>query len=308
MVVHLSRRHLLVGASAALLAVPTAPASAATRGDWRARLRELERRHDVRIGACALDTARGTRVGYRAGQRFPLLSTFKAFAAAAVLDRGRHYDPGLLDRRLYWTEADLVPYSPVTDRHVADGLTVAQLCDAAVVHSDNTAGNLLLGQVGGPAGLTGYLRRLGDPVSRLDRWEPDLNAWVPGECRDTTTPAAAARLLAATAVGNALAAQDRGRLNGWLRASVTGAARIRAGLPADWTVGDKTGTSADAYGAANDIAVATPPGAAPLVMSVYTRRPAPGLPHLDSVVAATATVLAQALGGLPDPGSRTGPR
>ncbi|HEX5740326.1 MAG TPA: class A beta-lactamase [Pilimelia sp.] len=297
MAVLLSRRRLLLGASAAMLAVPAAPAGAAGTGGWRARLRALERRHDVRIGACAQDTARGVRVGYRAGERFPLLSTFKAFAAAAVLDRGRRHDPGLLTRRLRWAEADLVPHSPVTARHVADGLTVAQLCDAAIAHSDNTAGNLLLGQIGGPAGLTRYLRRLGDPVSRLDRWEPDLNAWRPGDPRDTTTPAAAAGLLAATTVGGALAAEDRTRLTGWLRASVTGAARIRAGLPADWTVGDKTGTSG-AYGAANDIAVATPPGAAPLVMSIYTNRPAADLPHLDPVVAATATVLAQALGRL----------
>ncbi|GAA0807423.1 class A beta-lactamase [Spirilliplanes yamanashiensis] len=258
-------------------------------------LSALEGPYAGRIGAWALDTGTGRTAGHRADERFPLLSTFKALAAGAVLHRARTAEPGLLDRRLRWTEADLVTHSPVTGAHVADGLTVAELCAATVGVSDNTAGNLVLRLLGGPAGLTRYLRTIGDRTSRLDRWETDLNAWTTAERRDTTTPAAAGRSLAALTTGDALHPDDRGRLLGWLRAASTGAARIRAGLPATWTVGDKTGT-APGFAAANDIAVAHPPAGAPLVLAVYTHRRAPDATPDEAVIARTATLLAQALG------------
>ncbi|MFC3978751.1 class A beta-lactamase [Streptosporangium jomthongense] len=280
----------LVGAS---VARPSAEA------DAHRRLRALERSFGGRIGAYALDTGTGRTIAYRAGERFPLLSTFKALAAAAVLHKARTTSPGLMERVVHWRRGDLKPNSPVTEKHVRDGLTVAELCEAAVTRSDNTAGNLLLRRIGGPAGLTGYLRALGDPVSRLDRWESELNDWSPGERRDTTTPAAVAGDLRAVVLGDALVAEDRARLEGWLRANRTGGARIRAGLPKSWVVGDKTGSGA-AYGAANDIAVVRPSGsAAPLVMAVYTTRRASGAPYEEKVVAETATVLARALGRLP---------
>jgi beta-lactamase class A len=188
-----------------------------------------------------------------------------------------------------------VDYSPVTGEHVADGLTVAQLCHAAITLSDNTAGNLLLRLVGGPAGLTRYLRRLGDPVSRLDRWETDLNIWSPGEHRDTTTPAAMGHDLAALTVGRALHADDRATLVTWMRATVTGDKRIRAGVPANWTVGDKTGSANDSYGAANDVAVAHRPAGAPVILAVYTRRAEPGRPYDETAIAETARILTGAL-------------
>ena len=310
-----SRRGLLLGAlllpactpaqpsgaaSSPAPAVPTAAPPAAPSTGLSAALRPLdltalERDHAGRIGAWALDTGTGRTAGHRADERFPFLSTFKALAAGAVLHRARTAEPGLLDRRLRWTEADLVTHSPVTAEHVADGLTVAELCAATVGVSDNTAGNLVLRQLGGPAGLTRYLRTLGDSTSRLDRWETDLNGWAPGERRDTTTPAAAGRALAALTTGDALHPDDRDRLLGWLRATTTGAARIRAGLPATWTVGDKTGT-ASRYAAANDIAVAHPPTGAPLILAVYTHRRAADGTVDESVIARSATLLAEALG------------
>lgn len=295
---HLSRRGLLSAATAAAIILVPLPAKGADRtSKVRARLRELERSYAGRIGAFALDTGSGATITYRANERFPLLSTFKMLAAAAILRKARSSDPGLLDRLIRWTAADLVPASPVTELHVDTGLTVAQLCDAAITRSDNTAGNLLLEQIGGPSGITRFARRLGDPVTRLDRWEIELNDWSPSERRDTTTPAAMGRDLYALTVDDALVAEDRERLIGWLRANITGGARIRAGLPATWIVGDKTGSSLS-YGAANDIAIAWPPGEDPLILAIYTNRNEPGVAFDNQVIANTATILAEALGGI----------
>jgi beta-lactamase class A len=290
---HLTRRSLLTGgaATAALLLLPGTPAQAGSG------LRRLEREYGGRIGAVGIDTGTGRTVTHRPDERFPLLSTFKVLAAAAVLERARGREPGLLDRVIRWTDEDLVAYSPITSLHVDDGLTVAELCHAAITHSDNTAGNLLLERIGGPAGLTRYTRSLGDPVTRLDRWETALNDWSPASPRDTTTPAAMARNLRNLTVGHELHPCDRDRLVGWLRANTTGDARIRAGLPASWTVGDKTGTTT-AYGAANDIAIVHPPTGAPLILAVHTNRDAAGAKHDDAVIASTATLLASALGRL----------
>jgi beta-lactamase class A len=224
-----------------------------------------------------------------------MASTFKAIAAAAILDKARRSDPGLLDRRVRWGRGDLVPNSPVTEKQLNTGLTVARLCHAAITASDNTASNLLLKEIGGPAGLTRYFRSLGDPLSRLDRVEPELNTWSPGQEQDTTTPAVMGQNLAKLTVGDALAAPDRARLIGWLRANLTGDRRIRAGLPASWIIGDKTGTPGS-YGGAHDIAIAWPPSGAPLIIAIYTNRRSVGAAPRDEVVATTATVLARGLG------------
>ncbi|GAA2873200.1 PEN family class A beta-lactamase, Bpc-type [Streptosporangium fragile] len=265
----------------------------------RRELRALEASFKGRIGAYALDTATGKTVAYRSGERFPLLSTFKAVLGAAVLHKARTSDPGLMDRVVHWTAEEVKPNSPVTGKHVKDGLTVAQLCEATITRSDNTAANVLLKQIGGPAGLTRYFRTLKDPVSRLDRLEPEVNIWSPKEKRDTTTPAAIGRDLRNLTVGDALDAKDRARLNGWLIANTTGGARIRAGLPKTWIVGDRTGTTS-AYGATNNIAVVWPTkDAAPIIMAIYTNRRVAGAPNDEKVIADTATVLARGLGKLP---------
>jgi len=293
-------RTVPVGSHSTLTTAPAA--EAAGQGEVQRRLRALEAGYENgRIGAYAIDTATGRTVGYRAQETFALNSTFKALACAAVLHKARTSDPGLLDRVIRYTADDLVEYSPETEKeeNLRSGMTVSALCEAAITLSDNTAGNLILRQIGGPAGMTAFLRSLGDHRSRLDRWETDLNDWRPGEYRDTTTPALMAQNLRKVTTTDALAEPDRARLIAWMRANTTGDARIRAGLPADWTIGDKTGTGR-AYAPAADIAIVWPKGAtAPLIMAIYTNRTTPDTEVDDTVIARTATVLAQGLGALP---------
>ena len=263
----------------------------------QAELRRLETWYRGRIGAYAIDTGTGRTVGYRAHERFATNSSFKAILCGAVLHKNRTSDPGLLERTLRWTKADLKPHSPVTglEENIANGMTAERLCHATITTSDNTAANVLLKEIGGPPELTRFYRFLGDPTGRSDRMETELNDWRPGERRDTVMPAFMAADLRTLTLGPALTAEDRRRLTGWLRANTTGDTRIRAGLPSDWTVGDKTGTG-EAYAVACDIAIAWPPSGAPLIIAVYANRNAVDGTVDDSVYAKTATVLARALG------------
>ncbi|MFB9962223.1 class A beta-lactamase [Sinosporangium siamense] len=292
---------LLLSAALAAVTAAATPAAAvqgrpSPEAVARKELRALEVSFAGRIGAYAVDTATGKTVSYRAGERFPLLSTFKAPVCAAALHKARTSEPGLMDKVVKWTAADLKPHSPTTEKYVKEGLTVAQLCEATITLSDNTAGNMVLKQIGGPAGMTRYFRTLKDPRSRLDRWETELNDWTPKDKRDTTTPAAISHSLRAITAGNALHPKDRERLNGWLIANQTGDERIRAGLPKTWTIGDKTGTNT-AIGAGNDIAIIWPgKSAAPIVMAVYTNRDTATVDN--QVIAKTATILARGLGKL----------
>jgi beta-lactamase class A len=265
---------------------PTAPAPVRTD-----RLPELERRFDARLGVYALDTGTGRELAHRADERFAMCSVFKALAAAAVLERT---PPAYLDQRVHYGEADLVDPSPVAAQHVADGMTIRELCDAAIRYSDNTAGNLLLADVGGPAGITQFARLLGDQVSRLDRTEPELNSAVPGDERDTTTPRAIAGCFRTLVLGDRLDATDRALFTEWLVGNKTGDARIRAGVRAGWRVGDKTGTGS--YGTANDVAVVWPPTAAPIVLAVLTSRAIEDAEHQNALLAEAAAVMAQELG------------
>jgi beta-lactamase class A len=231
-------------------------------------IKRLESESGGRLGVCVLDTATGARHVHRGDERFPMCSTFKAMAAAAILAR---VDAGKeqLTRRINFDASTLVTYSPVTEKHVGgDGMTLAEICEAAVTRSDNTAANLLLAGIGGPAGLTAFVRGLGDQVTRLDRDEPSLNEALPDDPRDTTTPNAMASNLQALVLGTtALSAASREQLMAWLIANKTGDTRLRAGLAKDWRVGDKTG-SGD-RGTANDIAVTWPPNNAPIVITAY---------------------------------------
>jgi beta-lactamase class A len=254
-------------------------------------LTDLEREYGARLGVYALATGTGATVVHRADERFALCSTFKTLAAAAVLDR--HPVAGL-DRRVTYTRADLVAYSPVTEKHVGTGMSLRDLCDAAVRYSDNTAANLLLREIGGPRALTAHLRGLGDRVSRLDHNEPELNSNPPGDPRDTTSPRAVAADYRALVLGDALPAAKRELLTDWLVRSTTGGRRVRAGVPRDWKVGDKTGTGD--WGRANDVAVLWPPRGAPLVIAVLTERPDREADPSDALVAeATRRVLAALL-------------
>ena len=249
-----------------LLATPllTLPAFA---DDAESSLRELERRNGGRLGVAMLDTAGGCRVVYRGDERFPMCSTFKFLASALMLarvDRGEER----LYRRIVFSESDVVTSSPATKEYAGpSGMTVDAICAAAVTLSDNTAGNLMLASFGGPAGLTAFVRTLGDPVTRLDRIETELNEGTPGDPRDTTSPLAMLGTMQKLVTGDVLSVASRERLIGWLVANKTGDKRLRAGMPSSWRIGDKTGTGGN--GSANDIAVAWPPGRAPVFVTVY---------------------------------------
>lgn len=229
----------------------------------------IERRTLGRLGVAALDTASHRRLMYRGDERFPLCSTFKWLLAAQVLARVDAAEDGLA-RVVPYSDADLLEYAPVTRTHVkSGGMTVADLAAAAVEESDNTAGNLLLRRVGGPLSFTSFLRRIGDGVSRLDRIEPALNDADPADVRDTTTPNAMIGNMQQLLFGARLSASSRERLLAWLVASKTGADRLRAGMPANWPIGDKTGTGA--HGATNDVAILWPPDRQPILVAAYIR-------------------------------------
>ena len=230
-------------------------------------LAAIEVRVHGRLGVAALDLSMGRRVEFHADVRFPFCSTFKCLLAADVLFRVDHGQEALA-RRIAYGPKDLLDYSPVTQPQVSEGgLPVSALCAGAVGQSDNTAANLLLQSVGGPAGLTRFLRALGDPKTRLDRAEPDLNSAIPGDERDTTTPSAMLADLQSLLTGDRLAPDSRHRLEAWLVASTTGADRIRAGVPPTWRVGDKTGTGN--HGTTNDVAILRPPGRQPILCAVF---------------------------------------
>ncbi|MFB7508849.1 class A beta-lactamase, partial [Streptomyces broussonetiae] len=204
-----------------------------------------------------------------------------------------HGDCAPLGAVIHYPPHDILSNSPRTAEHVDTGMTIADLCAAAIQYSDNTAGNLLLRQIGGPAGLTRFFRSLGDEVSRLDRWETDLSSAIPGDLRDTTTPGALGRSFGRLTLGRALTGGDRARLVGWLKGNTTSAARFGAGLPRDWVLADKTGTGD--YGTANDTGVAWTTRETPLLLTVLSAKTAQDAPADDALVAQAARILARVL-------------
>ncbi|MFD6081014.1 class A beta-lactamase [Streptomyces hydrogenans] len=273
----------------------TAPAGRAEDG-VAARFRALEERYGARLGVHAHDVRTGRTLAHRDDERFPMCSTFKTLAVAAVL-RDLDHDGTFLARRLHYTAAYVARsgWSPVTGstENIARGMTVAELCDATIRFSDNTAANLLLRELGGPTAITRFARSVGDPVTRLDRWEPRLNSAEPWRITDTTTPRAIARTYGRLVLGRVLEPADRALLTDWLLRNTTSLARFRKGLPADWTVADKTGGGE--YGTNNDVGVTWPPDGGPILLSVLTTRPEPEAEGVDELVAAAAAVVAEEL-------------
>ncbi|SCL56435.1 beta-lactamase class A [Micromonospora citrea] len=264
------------------------PAPASPAPDREHEFRQLEKRFDARLGVYAIDTGSGRTVEYRADERFAYASTFKALAAAEILDETTDAE---LDRVVRYSADDLVTYSPITERHVATGMTLRAIADAAVRYSDNTAANLMLRHLGGPQKFEKELREVGDKVTDPARYETELNEARPGDRRDTSTARALAESLRAYAVGDALEPADRDILNGWLRGNTTGGELIRAGVPDGWVVGDKTG--AGGYGTRNDIAVIWPPDRAPIVLAVLSSRDEKDASYDNALIAeATKAVLA----------------
>jgi beta-lactamase class A len=276
-----TRRQLLL----ALATLPVAAGAAAVAA--HAGFAALERDLRGTLGVAAIDSATGRIAGYRQDDRFPMCSTFKAVLAAAVLARA-DTDAGLLDRQLALPRERFVDYAPITGKHVDGAMSVADLCAAALQYSDNMAANTLLREVGGPAGLTRYVRALGDDRFRLDRWETALNSALPGDDRDTTTPLAMARTLRKLLLQGGLAAARANRLRDWMLGNTTGGERIRAAAPAGWNVADKTGTGA--WGAAADIGVVYPPERAPIVLAIYTRQGVQDAKARSDIIAAAAKI------------------
>jgi beta-lactamase class A len=257
-----------------------------------APLRDVESQYGLRLGVYAVNVHTGQTMSYRADERFAMMSTFKAYAAAALL-REHRLSSGYFDKLITYTEADLVMNSPVTSARVATGMTVAELCEATITVSDNTAVNLLLREMGGPQAITEFARAIKDTRTRLDRWEPEMSEAVPGDIRDTTTPAAMGEGFRALVLGDALREPEKQQLTAWLLANKTGDERIRAGLPPDWKTADKTGSGG--YGSANDIAITWTPDGTPLVIAIMTTKEAADADYESPPIAAAAKVVAEAL-------------
>jgi beta-lactamase class A len=253
--------------AALTLVSPSAPAQTpVTSEPLPTALAELEKSSGGRLGVAVLDLESGEITGWRSAERFPMCSTFKAFLVAAVLQRVDAAQESL-ERRVAVPAKPLLINSPVTERHAGGEITVRALCEAVVTRSDNTGANLLLDTIGGPAGLTRFVRSVGDEVTRLDRTEMELNECRPGDPRDTTSPAAAVNTLRALLLGEVLSPGSRDQLKAWMIANRTGDQRLRAKLPGDWRVGDKTG--ADGETTTNDLAIFWPPGRKPVIVAAY---------------------------------------
>lgn len=255
----------------------------------RARLRELEAAAHGRLGVHIVDTSTGKEYGYRADERFMLMSTFKLLASAFVLHR---VDAGQesLERRIPYTRADLIGWSPITEKHAdGSGMTLAELCEATVTASDNAAANLILASYGGPAALTAFIRELGDKVTRLDRTELALNDKGTNPLWDTTSPRAMTGTLQQLILGDALSVPSRNRLQQWLIDNTTGNHRLRAGLPTHWKIGEKTGTN---QLGANDIGVIWPPNRAPIAVAVYFNDSSASLEAKEATIAAVGRLVA----------------
>ncbi len=250
---------------------------------------KLEKQYATRLGVYALDTGTNRTITYRADERFAFASTFKALACGVVLVQDRN-----LDKLIRYSASDLVANSPITEKHVGTGMTLRQLCDATIRYSDNAAANLILTELGGPAGFQAALRKLGDTVTRSDRDEPELSEGKPGDPRDTTTPRALATTLQKLTVGSALPPAKRALLVGWLQTNTTGDKLIRAGAPKTWKVGDKTGSAG--YGGRNDVAILWPPNRAPIMLAVLSTKAVKDAKRDDTLIAAATKEALTALG------------
>jgi beta-lactamase class A len=281
----------MVGAllAAALLAVAAKPPNDQTVG----RIAALEKSSGRHLGVAALDTGNGRKIEYRPNERFLMCSTFKALAAAAVLQRVDE-EKEHLDRFVPYHGKDLLEYAPMTKEHVKEGgMKLGELCAAAIELSDNTAGNLILHSIGGPRGLTNFLRSLSDTKTRSDRMEPELNNVASNPQWDTTTPAAMRNDWVKILTTNLLSPKSREQLASWLAHNQTGAKTIRAGVSSNWKVGDKTGRSRS--GALNDVAILRPPDGKPIFLAIYSTGPHDDWDAQSAVLAEVARIVAQSL-------------
>ncbi|HLW34195.1 MAG TPA: class A beta-lactamase [Chthoniobacterales bacterium] len=267
-----------------VLALEIAISAKASEPQLDKRIAQIEKQ--CRIGLVAIDSATGRRIENRPNERFLMCSTFKLLAAAAVLQRVDRGDENL-DRYVRYTQKDILAYAPVTKQHLAEGgMKLGALCEAAIEQSDNTAGNLLLQAIGGPPALTKFARSIGDDVTRFDRIEPELNIAKAGEELDTTSPRAMCGDVVRLITTDVLSEKSRNLLQGWLLKNETGEALIRAGVPRDWRVGDKTGRSGQ--GETNDVAILYVPNGVRIFVALYVDAPSVADDERSKILASVA--------------------
>ncbi|HBN48264.1 MAG: class A beta-lactamase [Thalassospira sp.] len=287
------KRAVLATAPILFFMVPFVISMAASANDRLLdAVQTVETRLDARVGVSILNVENGREWQYRADERFPLTSTFKLLACAAVLHKVDR-ESETLDRRITYRSDDLVTYSPITEKHVDSGMTIGELCEAALHLSDNTAANLVLDVLGGPDVLTAYLRDIGDDVTRLDRIEPDLNAATPGDARDTTTPNAMRATLTYLLLGDALSLESRQILEDWLTGNQVGGPLLRAGLPDDWKIADRTG--AGGFGSRAIVAVIWPPERKPVIVAIYITQTSASMEERNAAIADLGQEIAAAI-------------
>lgn len=298
----MTTRRQFLGTSALLAfaagAVPAFSSSVARPAPRFQAIREdiaaLERARGGRLGVALLDLDSGDRTGWRADERFAMCSTFKFLLAAHILAR---VDAGQesLDRKLPVTKADILPWSPLTGPRAGEEMSIAELCQAIIIQSDNAGANILMAASGGPEALTAFLRSIGDTTTRIDRHEPTLNDLPLDGVSDTTTPDSMLDLMRTLLLGTVLSEPSRRQLTIWLIDNRTGGTRLRAGLPSDWRIGDKTGSSS---AMANDIAIIWPPGRGPLLLTSYYWNPTGTGDARNAMLAAVARVVTKRMGGV----------
>ena len=267
-------RRLFLGGTLALGASACVPPDQSPAGRLAAELRLIEADAGGTLGVEIFDTVSGMSLGLNQDRRFGHASSFKFSLAALLLQR---HAAGTInaDKHVMWSEADMLSPAPFTRERIATGATLRELARATQTTSDNPAANILLRQMGGPAGLTAFWRSIGDEASRMDRYEPENNLVPSSEFRDTATPAAMARNVGKIIYGDVLPEAERAELKGWMIETQTGVRRVRAGLPEGWVAGDKTGTSGLIGGTEYnyiDIGFAEgPKGQPPLTFACYFR-------------------------------------
>lgn len=247
---------------------------------------QLEKKFDAQLGVYAIDTGTNETISYRPNERFAFASTYKALAAGVLLQQN---SIDTLNEVIKFRKEDLVDYSPITEKHIDTGMTLGEIAEAAVRYSDNTAGNILFHKIGGPKGYEKALRQMGDRVTMSDRFETELNEAIPGDIRDTSTAKVMATNLKDFTVGNALPDDKRKVLTDWMKGNATGDKLIRAGVPTDWIVGDKSG--AGSYGTRNDIAIVWPPNRSPIIIAILSSKDEIEATYDNQLIAEAAEVV-----------------
>jgi beta-lactamase class A len=275
-----------------VLSVSSDAIAATKMSSVQQQLSEFEATSDGRLGISAIDTSNNRQIQYRGNESFPMGCTSKVIGVAAILKESMKNNR-LLQEKIHYTKSDLTNWTPITEKHLAEGMTVEALSAAAISYSDNTAMNLLSNNLGGPKGINAFARSLDDHHFKLDHGWPDEARSSPASLQDSTTPAAMTTTLRKIALGDVLAPLQREKLLAWLKENVTGDARIRAGVPKGWMVGDKTGSGFH-YGTTNDIAVIWPPKCTPIIITTYYSSDKKDSPKREEILAQATRILIHA--------------